>query len=98
MDVVLCLPVSLFCTLPSPSLGNRSYRAGSAFGVRALTSRRTHPLHPSPSFPYRITILFIGQALAPNVGCLIAMRFIQGTFACIEGPVSPLRALTKRPS
>ncbi|GAA5968052.1 hypothetical protein JCM11641_003713 [Rhodosporidiobolus odoratus] len=35
-----------------------------------------------------ITVLFIGQALAPNVACLAVLRFIQGTCASIEGPVA----------
>ncbi|BGP13809.1 hypothetical protein JCM10213v2_001747 [Rhodosporidiobolus nylandii] len=35
-----------------------------------------------------ITVLFIGQALAPNVACLGVLRFIQGTCASIEGPVA----------
>ncbi|GAA5822963.1 hypothetical protein JCM11251_004438 [Rhodosporidiobolus azoricus] len=35
-----------------------------------------------------ITILFIGQALAPNIACLSVLRFIQGTAASIEGPVA----------
>jgi MFS family permease len=33
-------------------------------------------------------ILFLPQALAPNVASIIASRFVQGTFACIEGPVA----------
>jgi MFS family permease len=36
----------------------------------------------------RIMILFLPQALAPNVASIIASRFVQGTFACIEGPVA----------
>lgn len=34
-----------------------------------------------------ICILFLPQALAPNVASIIATRFFQGTAACVEGPV-----------
>ncbi|GAA5868942.1 hypothetical protein JCM3774_006798 [Rhodotorula dairenensis] len=35
-----------------------------------------------------IMLLFLGQALAPNVYSLIFCRWIQGTAACIEGPTA----------
>ncbi|KAL8276324.1 hypothetical protein RQP46_011290 [Phenoliferia psychrophenolica] len=35
-----------------------------------------------------ICILFLPQALAPNVASIIATRFFQGTAACIEGPIA----------
>jgi hypothetical protein len=44
----------------------------------------TDVLHPSRS----IALLFIPQALAPNVVAIILTRFFQGTMACIEGPVA----------
>ncbi|ORY72935.1 MFS general substrate transporter [Leucosporidium creatinivorum] len=35
-----------------------------------------------------ITLLFLPQALAPNVISIIISRLVQGTFACIEGPIA----------
>ncbi|BGP05970.1 hypothetical protein JCM10049v2_001789 [Rhodotorula toruloides] len=35
-----------------------------------------------------IAVLFLGQALAPNVYSLIFCRWVQGTAACIEGPTA----------